>query len=87
MAVSGEELAPLWSLDPEVTFLNHGSYGACPLRIQEAQSRYRQQLESEPVQFFLHEQEAALDRSRRVLGSFVGGIRMTWCSSTTPPAA
>jgi len=72
MAVSGEEFAPLWSLEPEVTFLNHGSYGACPLRIQEAQSRYRRLLESEPVQFFLHQQEAALDRSRRALGFFVG---------------
>jgi len=70
--VLSEEFAPLWSLDPDVTFLNHGSYGACPTRILEAQNRYRQQLESEPVQFFLHQQEAALDRSRRVLGPFVG---------------
>src|SRR5262249_45594173 len=30
------------------------------------------QLESEPVQFFLHRQEVELDRSRRALGSFVG---------------
>src|SRR5258707_3261917 len=62
----------LWSLDPAVTFLNHGSFGACPIKILEAQDRYRRQLEAEPVQFFLHELEAAMDRARRELATFVG---------------
>src|SRR6266851_1389866 len=62
----------LWSLDPAVTFLNHGSYGACPIKILEAQDRYRRQLETEPVQFFLREQEPAMDRARRELATFVG---------------
>jgi len=62
----------LWSLDPAVTFLNHGSYGACPIKILEAQDRYRRQLETEPVQFFLRKQEPAMDRARRELATFVG---------------
>ncbi|WP_438033641.1 aminotransferase class V-fold PLP-dependent enzyme [Sorangium sp. So ce204] len=62
----------LWSLDPAVTFLNHGSYGACPRAVLEAQQRYREQLEREPVRFFLRELEPLLDAARGALASFVG---------------
>src|SRR5260370_28282527 len=72
MAPAGEDFIGLWSLDPAVTFLNHGSFGACPIKILEAQDRYRRQLEAEPVQFFLHELEAAMECARRELATFVG---------------
>src|SRR5262252_5142380 len=72
MGAPREDFSALWSLDPTVTFLNHGSYGACPIKILEAQVRYRCQLEAEPVRFFLREHEAALDRARRELAAFVG---------------
>ncbi|AUX48291.1 isopenicillin N-epimerase [Sorangium cellulosum] len=62
----------LWSLDPAVTFLNHGSYGACPRPVLEAQQRFRDQLEREPVRFFLRELEPLLDAARAELASFVG---------------
>lgn len=61
-----------WSLDPAVTFLNHGSFGACPLPVQEAQQRLRKQLEREPVRFFMREYEDLLDNARRQLSAFVG---------------
>jgi len=60
-----------WTLDPEVTFLNHGSYGACPARIQLRQQELRQELEREPVRFMAH-RTALLDRSRERLATFVG---------------
>lgn len=63
---------PFWSLDPSVTFLNHGSYGACPLPVQRAQQRFREQLERQPLRFFMREFEALLDASRRSLAAFVG---------------
>lgn len=61
-----------WSLDPAVTFLNHGSFGACPLTVLEAQAGLREQLEREPVRFFVREFEQLLDAARSQLATFVG---------------
>ena len=66
------EFAPHWSLDPTVTFLNHGSYGATPTVVLEAQRRWRDQMEAEPVRFFSFEFEPALAKAREVLADFVG---------------
>src|SRR5258707_4811587 len=70
MAPAPEDFSGLWSLGPAVTFLNHGSFGACPIKILEAQDRYRRQLEAEPVQFFLSELGAALHRALPELATF-----------------
>lgn len=44
-------LAPLFLLDPEITFLNHGSYGACPAPVFAEYQRWQRQLECQPVAF------------------------------------
>ena len=41
-----------WTLDPDITFLNHGSFGATPRVVLERQTEYRGQMEREPVRFF-----------------------------------
>jgi isopenicillin-N epimerase len=64
--------AALWSLDPAVTFLNHGSFGACPRPVLTRQQRLREQLEREPVRFFTRELPALLDSARAALAAFVG---------------
>ncbi|MGV8984737.1 MAG: aminotransferase class V-fold PLP-dependent enzyme [Cypionkella sp.] len=46
-----ENLAALFLLDPEVTFLNHGSYGACPRPVFEAYQGWQLKLERQPVAF------------------------------------
>ena len=61
-----------WQLDPEVVFLNHGAFGACPTSVLNAQQTFRQQLESEPLRFIMREYEPLLDRSRQALADFVG---------------
>ena len=61
-----------WSLDSHVTFLNHGSFGACPRPVLELQQRLREQMEQEPVRFFMREFEPLLDEARRQLAAFVG---------------
>jgi isopenicillin-N epimerase len=60
-----------WSLDPEVTFLNHGSFGACPTRVLEEQSRLRARLEANPVRFLHRELPALAEAARATLGDFV----------------
>ena len=65
------ELAHLWTLDPAITFLNHGGYGATPRSVLAVQQRWRERMEAEPVRFFARDLEPALDEARRSLGAFV----------------
>lgn len=44
-------LAQQFLLDPEVTFLNHGSFGACPRPVFEDYQRWQLKLERQPVEF------------------------------------
>ena len=61
-----------WDLDPGITFLNHGSFGACPRVVLQAQNDWRARLEREPVLFLHRQLEGLLDEARAVLGAFVG---------------
>ncbi len=62
----------LWLLDPEIIFLNHGSFGACPRRVLEFQNEWRARLERKPVQFLVRELEPELDAARAALAHFIG---------------
>jgi isopenicillin-N epimerase len=46
-----DNLSALFLLDPDVTFLNHGSFGACPRPVFESYQRWQLKLESQPVAF------------------------------------
>lgn len=61
-----------WCLDPSVTYLNHGSFGACPEVVLAAQSALRRELEREPVDFLSHSLPARLDAARAELSAFLG---------------
>lgn len=61
-----------WSLDPNCTFLNHGSFGACPIPVLEAQQEFRSRLERQPLRFLGREFEPLLDQARESLAAFVG---------------
>jgi len=61
-----------FALDPDVVFLNHGSFGACPREVLRRQSALRERLEREPVQFMLEERPRLLDEARERVAAFVG---------------
>jgi len=44
-----------WGLDPEVTYLNHGTVGVVPLEVLDAQQALRLEIEQRPAQFLLRE--------------------------------
>lgn len=67
-----DDLRARFALDPDVTFLNHGSFGACPRAVMRARSRWIEEIEREPVRFFVHDLEGHLDRVREVLAAFLG---------------
>lgn len=62
----------LFLLNPEITFLNFGSFGACPKPVFEEYQRWQLELEREPIQFMLHRGPAQLKISREALASYVG---------------
>src|ERR1700750_3258394 len=61
-------------LDPEVVFLNHGSFGATPRPVFEAYQRFQRELERQPVEFLALERRLpeALDAARHALASYLG---------------
>ena len=62
----------LWSLDPAVTFLNHGSFGACPVEILRLQRDLRARLERNPVRFMQREAPAMRRESGAKLAGMLG---------------
>ncbi len=69
---TGSELAQHWALDPRLLFLNHGSFGACPLPVLAKQAALRERLERDPVGFFVREFEPLLDQARCALAGLLG---------------
>jgi len=70
-ASPASSLARHWNLDPDIDFLNHGSFGACPSVVLEAQNHFRSRLEREPVSFMIRELEGLLDAARDALAQLV----------------
>jgi len=84
-AVSVEDFARHFALTPEVLFLNHGSFGACPRIVLDVQSELRARMEREPVYFFVNELEGLLDEARAAIAELVGadGEDLALCHNAT----
>lgn len=51
----GQAMHSEWRLDPGVTYLNHGTVGATPRRVLDAQAAIRDEIEREPSRYLLRE--------------------------------
>src|SRR5262245_24650804 len=58
-------------LDPEVVFLNHGSFGACPRVVFEEYQRWQAELERQPVEFLGRRADELLDHARSKIGAYL----------------
>ena len=58
-------------LDPDITFLNHGSFGACAKPVYEDLLNWQMQMEREPVKFFEETIFDALKASRQAMGDYI----------------
>jgi isopenicillin-N epimerase len=59
-------------LDPSIVYLNHGSFGACPNRVMQAQAEHRDRVEADAVRFYVDDLWPMMDRSRRALAPIAG---------------
>src|SRR5690349_18313650 len=51
----GRSMLAHWLLDPECTYLNHGTVGATPRRVLDRQHALREEMERQPSRFVLRE--------------------------------
>ena len=61
----------LFSLDPAVAHLNHGSFGAVPIPVQRAQQRLRDEVEANPLRFFTVGLVDRIAHTRRHIAAFL----------------
>jgi len=59
-------------LDPNVVFLNHGAFGACPKRVFDDYQRWQLELERQPVEFLGRRVTTLLAEARAKLAEVVG---------------
>lgn len=65
-------LAAEWMLDPQIDFLNHGSFGALPRRVAAAQDRYRAMIEARPIEILGRRCRELIAPARAAVSAFVG---------------
>jgi isopenicillin-N epimerase len=65
------DLRSLFLLDPEVHFLNHGSFGATPRPVFEVYQAWQRRLERQPVAFMQQELAPGLRAAREAVGALI----------------
>lgn len=77
-----------WSLDWTVSHLNHGSYGAVPTQVQEAQNKLRQEMLDSPSKWFMELPER-MESARECIASFLGttSSRLAFISNASAGAS
>lgn len=69
------DLAAYWSIRPDSTYLNHGSFGPSPSPVREVRRNYIDALDCQPMDFYVRQFEPLLLEARQKLGDFLGTAR------------
>lgn len=67
----GKEAKELFGLDPGTTFLNNGSFGTVPLKLRKATFDLFEEIDRNPVKFFIEENYPRYEKSLQSLGDFL----------------
>jgi isopenicillin-N epimerase len=59
-------------LNPDIVFLNHGSFGACPRSVFESYQHWQLELERQPVEFLGRQAASLMATARQKLAAFIG---------------
>ena len=67
-----DSLESLFMLDPDVVYMNHGSYGACPRPVFERYQAWQRELEYNPMRFINQRLPDLMAEARSALGAYLG---------------
>ena len=81
----GLEARSLWALDPDLVFLNHGSFGAVPIPLLDQAARFRHELERNPVEGIWRQGIPDTRTAARSVAEFLGadGDRTAFIGNAT----
>jgi isopenicillin-N epimerase len=69
-----QELSEFFLLRPDVIFLNHGSFGACPRPVFEVYQKWQLELERQPVEFLGRQFSDLMRAAREALAAYVNAV-------------
>ena len=84
---TAKNMKDLFLLNPEITFLNHGSFGACPKEVFDVYQDFQKKLENDPIQFLTKTGIDYLDTSKQALANFVNCSKEDLVYVTNPSTA
>lgn len=67
-----KSIRSLFMLDPDVVYLNHGSYGACPRAVFDSYQSWQRELEFNPMDFINKRLPGLMTEARKALGTYLG---------------
>jgi isopenicillin-N epimerase len=65
------DVASQWQIRPGTIYLNHGSFGPPPAPVREARRTWQEQLDAQPMDFFVRQYEPAWQSARQRLAEFL----------------
>lgn len=72
-----------WPLDPDRAHCNHGSFGAPPIPVLDAQRAWRDRISANPVQFYQRDIGPAIAAARAEIAPFLGADDIAFVTNAT----